>query len=86
MLHLLDFTDNEDDGVVVPLISSNLNSCSWKPNTISMSDVGTLTITFKGNRVYRYEDVPRDVFHGLVNAPSPGGYFHASIRNEYDVI
>ena len=79
-------TSDEDGGVTVPLSSSNLNSCSWKADEFHDGDIGVLTITFKGSRVYRYDRVPQDIFHGLVNATSPGGYFNSTIKNVYDVI
>ncbi len=68
-----------------PLASSNLSTCSWEADEFHDGDVGTLTITFKGNRTYRYSSVPEEVFYGLLHAPSPGGYFNSAIKNVYDV-
>lgn len=45
----------------------------------------TLTLYFDDASVYRYAEVPRDVFAGL-HAPGvyPGHYFNESIRGSYD--
>jgi hypothetical protein len=43
-----------------------------------------LYLQFKGNRVYAYQDVPREVFDDLIRASSFGTYFHAYIKDEYD--
>lgn len=42
-----------------------------------------LTITFKSGGRYLYQDVPPDVWEGLVNADSPGSYWRASIKDQY---
>lgn len=57
------------------LNSSNLASAEW-------SD-GTLTITFKSGRTYRYFDVPEGIYDALLDAPSAGRYFNAFIKDSY---
>ena len=46
-------------------------------------DGSTLTIEFRGGRVYEYYGVPGFEYIGLMNASSHGKYFHANIRNGY---
>jgi len=58
-----------------PVESSNLRSVGY--------DHGILEIEFH-NGVYRYFDVPEDVYDELMNADSHGVYFHANIKNEYE--
>jgi hypothetical protein len=40
-----------------------------------------LDLLFTSGRRYRYSEVPIDVAHGLVAAPSKGRFYNASIRN-----
>lgn len=42
-----------------------------------------LSITFSNGSTYDYHDVPKEVFDGLASAPSPGGYWHAAIKDVY---
>ena len=42
-----------------------------------------LEIEFKGGGVYKYLDVPLDVFDSFMNSGSKGGFFHQGIRNVY---
>lgn len=42
-----------------------------------------LSVTFSNGRTYDYHDVPRDIFDGLTAAGSPGGYWHANIKDQY---
>ena len=44
---------------------------------------GGLEITFTGGRVYRYEDAPASLVHGLRTAASQGRYYNAFIRGKY---
>lgn len=43
-----------------------------------------LDIAFHDGSVYRYENVPLDVYNNLITASSQGRYFNASIRNNYE--
>ena len=43
-----------------------------------------LTIEFKNGGVYSYRDVGREIWEGLLKAPSKGKYFHKFIRNRFD--
>lgn len=44
----------------------------------------TLTLWFANNgETCDYQDVPEQVFAGLLNAPSKGSYFDAHIRDQF---
>jgi lysyl-tRNA synthetase class 2 len=43
----------------------------------------TLEIEIKNGRLYRYEDVPEDIYTELLNAPSKGSFFNKEIRDHY---
>lgn len=57
--------------------SSNLRSVGYNEST------NTLEIEFNSGGVYQYYGVPLAVYHGLMNAGSPGKYFHAHIKDVY---
>lgn len=42
-----------------------------------------LSLTFSNGRTYDYKGVPVDIFQGLKASPSPGGYWHANIKDQY---
>lgn len=63
---------------MIPLSSSNLSAYDYDEET------RTLRITFKSGRTYTYADVPQSIADGLGTASSPGGYFNATIKNQYD--
>ena len=44
---------------------------------------GTLTIAFHSGGVYEYYHVSYSEYAGLMNASSPGKYFHAHIKSRY---
>ena len=62
---------------MIAVQSSNLASIGYNPWT------GDLVIEFHGGRVYQYFGVPFEVYLGLMNADSHGGYFAANIRDQY---
>jgi hypothetical protein len=57
--------------------SSNLRSIGYDSAT------NTLEIAFHGGRVYQYFNVPKSVYHGLMNAASHGKYHHRRIKDRY---
>ena len=59
------------------LNSSNLRAVSYDLLT------ATLSIAFRGGRLYLYARVPGSVYHGLRRATSPGTYFRVHIYNRY---
>lgn len=42
-----------------------------------------LEVEFKDGSVYQYAKVSPTVYRDLLEAPSPGGYFHKNIRGQY---
>jgi hypothetical protein len=44
---------------------------------------GTLDITFTSGKTFTFENVPQKVFEELRDAPSPGSYYHSSIKGAY---
>ncbi len=42
-----------------------------------------LEITFRGGGVYRYEQVPSEVYQGLMSAPSHGTFFNQKIKDAF---
>jgi hypothetical protein len=61
----------------VSLQSSAIASADYNPATKD------LDITFVQGGTYTFYGVPRDVFVGLINAPSAGGYYNARIRYQF---
>lgn len=57
--------------------SSNLKSVGYDRFT------QTLEIAFNRGGVYQYSQVPENVYDGLMNAPSYGGYFNRHIKSKY---
>ena len=59
------------------------------PNSTAISsanyDAGqqALTITFKTGASYTYDNVPQDIYDGLVQADSPGSYWRSSIKDQF---
>jgi len=60
--------------------SSSINSFGW----IKDKDTGTLTITFKNDSVYEYDDVPLSVVNDMIEQESTGSYFHKYIRDNFN--
>lgn len=59
-----------------PVISSNLESVGYDPNT------STLEIEFH-NGLYEYYNVPESIYRGLIAAASHGEFFHQYIKDQY---
>ncbi len=58
-----------------PVESSNIKSVGFDNNT--------LEIEFHSGGIYQYFDVPTEVYHLFMNAPSKGKFFHKFIRDNY---
>jgi hypothetical protein len=43
-----------------------------------------LTVFFRTGAAYKYDNVPEEVFSGLVNAEKPGRFFSRNIRHKYE--
>ncbi|MEQ1861229.1 MAG: KTSC domain-containing protein [Chthoniobacteraceae bacterium] len=44
----------------------------------------TMEIEFRNGGIYRYRDVPRELFNGLMSAGSKGRYFIERIRGKFE--
>lgn len=44
---------------------------------------GIMVIKFKGEKYYRYQDIPFSLYNNLVNAESVGGFFSKNIKDYY---
>jgi hypothetical protein len=60
-----------------PVASSNIREAGFDPSS------NTLELMFSDGRVYQYFDVPAEVYDRLVNATSPGRFFHQEVRGTY---
>jgi hypothetical protein len=61
----------------IPLDSSSIKEAGFDPRA------RTLELMFTDGRVYRYFDVPLDVYANLLDAPSVGRFFLENIRDTY---
>ena len=43
----------------------------------------TMEIEFSSGQVYTFNEVPVSVFNGLLEATSPGQYYHRNIKGSY---
>jgi len=59
---------------MIGLRSSNLYACEYD------EDKRVLAIAFRGGGLYYYDNCPKDLYVGLLTAPSSGKYFHANIK------
>ena len=61
-----------------PVASSSLASVGYEP------EEAVLEIAFRSGGVYRYFDVPDEVYRDLLSARSHGSYFHENVRGRYE--
>ena len=61
----------------LPVESSNLAGIGYDARQ------KILEVEFHSGSIYRYMDVPEEVFAGIMAADSKGRYFTARIRNQY---
>ena len=54
-----------------------LTRCTYDPDT------ETMQIQFRSGQTYTFDDVPISIYMGLLNADSPGRYYHANIKDQY---
>jgi len=45
---------------------------------------GLLYVKFKDGNIYRYYEVPEDIYNGILSASSNGRYFNKYIKNVYE--
>jgi hypothetical protein len=63
-----------------PVASSSIRSLGYS------GDERELEIEFQSGGIYRYSDVPRETYEGLLGARSHGSYFHENVRGQYDYL
>jgi len=63
--------------VLIPVESSMVHAVGYDPQT------RRLEVVFTSGRVYCYEDVPPEVFQGLLEAESKGHYMRAHVIDVY---
>lgn len=68
----------EISGRTRSFISSNVRSGSFNKRKSEM------LLTFKGNRKYRFFDVPFSTFRKLLEAPSKGRFVNRKVNYKYD--
>jgi len=61
-----------------PLESSSIASAGYDPAT------RVLEIEFRNGGLYRYRNVPREIFDALLGAASKGRFFAERIRGKFD--
>ena len=61
-----------------PVDSSQIRSVGYD------SETETMYVEFKNGQVYRYLEVPQNVFNNLKNSSSPGRFFLSSVKQYYD--
>lgn len=64
---------------MVSVSSSNIKEIGYDEET------EVLGVVFHSNMFYHYNGVSLETFEAFRDAPSVGSYFHAEIRNVYDV-
>lgn len=60
-----------------PVVSSSLASVGYDPATRA------LEAEFRKGRIYRYHDVPPEIFEQFMKADSKGRFMNAHIRTAY---
>lgn len=60
-----------------PVSSSNVESVGYD------DDTQTLEVEFKNGALYQYFDVPENIYCGLLQADSVGGYLAENIKGVY---
>lgn len=58
--------------------SSNIHSVGYD------EDKGELLVRFRSGTLYRYQDVPRSVYQGMIEAASVGKFLGQSVKGVYD--
>lgn len=71
------FVNAEEDITWTPIQSSAIKAVQYDPGT------SALLIQFPDGRIYRYLDVPPELVHEFLGAPSKGQYFISKIKKTY---
>ena len=61
----------------VPVQSTDLAIVGYEPKT------GTLEVTFRRGGVYRYKNVPQEIYEAFMKAESLGTYFNQTIKDQF---
>ena len=62
------------------LNSSFLDSCSYD------KEAKELAVSFRNSKIYRYLNVPVEVYEDFKNAPSAGEFYSSKIKGKYELI
>lgn len=65
---------------MMPIESSNIEGAGYNNKTKQ------LWVAFKGNKVYRYDLVPRKLFEELLQAESKGKYLNEHIKGNFKFV
>jgi len=65
------------------LISSNLAAAEYKEADPAKGTESELMIQFKNGRIYTYSNVPKEIYDGLLAAPSAGQYFNSFVKYQF---
>jgi len=60
-----------------PENSSNIEHIAYHPGDRE------LHVTFKSGGTWVYSGVDEDIFHGMKNAESPGGFLHRNVKGRF---
>lgn len=69
------------DAIAFPLLKSSSSFIKKVHNYNSATQ--TFEIEFSNGSIYKYQNVPADLYQGLVTAPSQGQYFNEYIKEKY---
>lgn len=69
------------DAIAFPLLKSSSSFIKKVHNYNPATQ--TFEIEFSNGSIYKYQDVPADLYQGLVTAPSQGQYFNEHIKEKY---
>ena len=70
----------------VKVESSNIEAVAFEQSNPLNDDPlsrGVLAVKFKNGDVYRYLNVPRDIYEQMLDAPSKGTFFNTIIKDTY---
>jgi hypothetical protein len=57
--------------------STAISSASYDDET------KTLEVSFTSGQTYTFQNVPVEIFEGLISAPSAGKYYHSQIKGQF---
>lgn len=64
--------------------SSNVAAVAWRQTSTTTVSPGDLLVRFRNGSVYKYMDVPREVYRRLLAAPSVGRAVNAWLKGVYE--